>query len=125
MTSTALSAMPSTWTTCRPRSPRCTAQREASNELVISSPTTSTNVPWIFSPASRYSSLQKPKTRSLASTDYSAPPDRAAFLKQDYTLSPVDVYTQVAIDCIKMEDNLDVLSLGGVDCLPAHSKLPT
>ncbi|KAK3326832.1 heterokaryon incompatibility protein-domain-containing protein [Apodospora peruviana] len=51
--------------------------------------------------------------------------DRAAFLKQDYDIDTVDVYTQSAIDCITMEQNLDVLSLGGQDCLPAHTKLPT
>ena len=54
-----------------------------------------------------------------------SPSDRAALLKQDYTLGPVDVYTQVAIDCVKMEGNLDVLSLGGMDCRPDYTKLPT
>ncbi|KAH6665416.1 heterokaryon incompatibility protein-domain-containing protein [Halenospora varia] len=46
-------------------------------------------------------------------------------LQQDYTLDLVKVFTQSAMDCIATEGNLDVLSFGGQDCLPAHSQLPT
>ena len=46
-------------------------------------------------------------------------------LDQDYDLDVVQVYTQSVIDCISVDGNLDVISLGGQDCLPEHSKLPT
>ncbi|KAH8655076.1 heterokaryon incompatibility protein-domain-containing protein [Tricladium varicosporioides] len=46
-------------------------------------------------------------------------------LQQDYSLDLVQVFTQSVIDCIKAEGNLDVLSFGGQDCLPAHIQLPT
>ncbi|KAM7207800.1 heterokaryon incompatibility protein 6,OR allele [Naviculisporaceae sp. PSN 640] len=46
-------------------------------------------------------------------------------LEQDYELDVVDVYTQSVIDCISIDENLDVLSLCGKECLPEHTKLPT
>lgn len=46
-------------------------------------------------------------------------------LEQDYDLDVVQVYTQSIIDCISIDKSLDAFSLGGQDCLPKHSKLPT
>ncbi|PVH79337.1 HET-domain-containing protein [Cadophora sp. DSE1049] len=46
-------------------------------------------------------------------------------LQPDYGLDVIKVFTRAAVDCIAAEGNLDVLSFGGQDCLPDHTKLPT
>ncbi|KAG4431468.1 hypothetical protein IFR05_013058, partial [Cadophora sp. M221] len=46
-------------------------------------------------------------------------------LQPDYDLDVIKVFTRAAKDCIAAEENLDVLSFGGQDCLPEHTKLST
>jgi fructose 1,6-bisphosphatase len=55
-----------------------------------------------------------------------SPSDRAAIkLQPNYRLDVYDVFTQSVIYFISPENNLEVFSFCGQDCLPVHSALPT